>query len=99
MHGTTNIKFIDVKQASDTYRYKNTKRKLYKTNAAIWYNKVCRQKQLIPTYINISTNGTNKQCQRTHKARLYATCNLLIPEVADTDIVLLMMGGIVTRNM
>jgi hypothetical protein len=68
MHGTTNIKFMDAKQASDTYKYKNTKRKLYRTNAAIWYNKVCRQKQLIPTYINISINGTNKQCQRTHKA-------------------------------
>ena len=26
-------------------------------------------------------------------------CNLLITEVADTAIVLLMMGGIVTRNM
>jgi len=26
-------------------------------------------------------------------------CNLLIPEVAETAIVLLMMGGIVTRNM
>jgi len=30
---------------------------------------------------------------------LYPTCNLLIPEVADTAIVLLMMGGIVNRNM
>jgi hypothetical protein len=38
MHGTTNIKFIDVQQAKLAYQYKNTKRKLYKTNAAIWYN-------------------------------------------------------------
>ena len=30
---------------------------------------------------------------------LYETCNLLIPEAADTAIVPLMMGGIVTRNM
>ena len=45
MHGTTNIKFIDAQQAKLAYQYKNTKRKLYKTNAAIWYNK-CRVKPL-----------------------------------------------------
>jgi hypothetical protein len=39
MIGTTNIKFIDAQQAKLAYQYKNTKRKLYKTNAAIWYNK------------------------------------------------------------
>ena len=39
MLGTTNIKFIDAQQAKLAYQYKNTKRKLYKTNAAIWYNK------------------------------------------------------------
>ena len=39
MHGTTNIKFIDAQQAKLAYQYMNTKRKLYKTNAAIWYNK------------------------------------------------------------
>ena len=51
MHGTTNIKFIDAQQAKLAYQYKNTKRKLYKTNAAIWYNKkmspeTCRVKPL-----------------------------------------------------
>ena len=51
MHGTTNIKFIDAEQAKLAYQYKNTKRKLYKTNAAIWYNKICRQKRLKPKYI------------------------------------------------
>ena len=40
MHGTTNIKFIDAQQAKLAYQYKNTKRKVYKTNAAIWYNKI-----------------------------------------------------------
>ena len=62
MHGTTNSKFIDSQQAKLAYQYKNTKRKLYKTNAAIWYN--------IPAYL-----------------RPY------------TAYVLLIMGGIVTRNM
>jgi hypothetical protein len=40
MHGSMNIKFINAKQTIDTHAYKNTKRKLYKTNAAIWFNKV-----------------------------------------------------------
>jgi len=29
------------------------KEKLYKTNAAIWCNKTCRQKQLMPKYEHI----------------------------------------------
>ena len=41
------------KQAKQIFQYKNIKIKLYKNNAAIWYNKTCRIKQLIPTYINI----------------------------------------------
>jgi hypothetical protein len=47
--------FIDAQQAKLAYQYK--KRKLYKTNAAIWYNKTCRQKRLTPKYINIRING------------------------------------------
>ena len=38
---------------TEVYAYKNIKRKLYKTNAAIWFNKTCRVKQLTPNYINI----------------------------------------------
>ena len=38
MHGLTNITFIDVKQAGEIYSYKNVKRKLHKTIAAIWFN-------------------------------------------------------------
>ena len=52
MHRNMSLKFIDIKQAKEIYHYKNTKRKLYRTNAAIWYNKTCRLKQLTPTYIN-----------------------------------------------
>jgi len=36
-----NIKFINAKQAIEIHAYKNTKRKLYKTNTAIWFNKTC----------------------------------------------------------
>ena len=38
MHGSMNIKFINAKQATEIHAYKNTKRKVYKTNAAIWFN-------------------------------------------------------------
>jgi len=48
MHGQQNIKICDAKQAKQINRYKNTKIKLYKSNAAIWYSKSCRVKQLIP---------------------------------------------------
>ena len=41
MNGTVNVKFVDAKQAKEIYQYKNIKGKLYKTNAAIWYNKIC----------------------------------------------------------
>jgi hypothetical protein len=40
MHGHTNIKFVNAKQAKETYQYRHTKEKLYKTNEAIWYNKI-----------------------------------------------------------
>ena len=52
MHRSMNIKFINAKQATEIHAYKNTKRKLYKTNAAIWFNKTWRDKQLTPNYIN-----------------------------------------------
>ena len=65
---TMNLKFSEAKQAKEIYQNKNIKRKLYKTSAAIWYNKICRLKRLTPTYINIHINGNNKQCRRTQRA-------------------------------
>ena len=65
MHGSTKLKFSNAKQAREIYNYKNIKRKLYRTNAAIWYNKICRQKQRTPAYINIRIKGKNQQCQNT----------------------------------
>jgi hypothetical protein len=38
MHGTMNVKSANAKQAGEIYEYKNIKRKLHKTIAAIWYN-------------------------------------------------------------
>jgi len=48
MHGPLNVKFVNVKQAKETYQYKNTKEKLHKTNTAIWYNKIRREIQFRP---------------------------------------------------
>ena len=31
---------------------------MYKNNTAIWYNKACRIKQLIPAYVNIRATVT-----------------------------------------
>ena len=42
MHGPTNSKFVNDKRASDINSYRNVKRKLHKTIAAIWFNKTCR---------------------------------------------------------
>ena len=39
MHGVTNIKICLAEQAKKMYQFKNIKSRLYKTNAAIWYNK------------------------------------------------------------
>ena len=41
MHGRKNIKLINAEQAKPVHQYKDIKIKLYKNNAAIWYNKTC----------------------------------------------------------
>jgi len=41
--------------------YKSTKLKLPKTNAAIWYNKIWKTKQLSPYYIHIKVDWHNIQ--------------------------------------
>ena len=59
MHGHTNVKFVNAKQAKEAHQYRNTKEKLYKTNAEISYNKICREKQLTPNYMSVKINGKN----------------------------------------
>jgi hypothetical protein len=41
------------------------KLKLLKTNAAMWHNKICKAKQLIPKYIHFKINGNNTQSKKT----------------------------------
>jgi len=42
-HGHPNIKFVNAKQAKETYQYRNTNEKLYKTIAAISYKNMQRK--------------------------------------------------------
>ena len=50
MHATKNIKFATAQQAKQIYQYVNIKR-LYKTNAAMWYIKHTIQKLHVPTEV------------------------------------------------
>jgi len=64
MHGER-IKVVNAKQARQHNNFKNTKCKLLRTNAAIWFNKMCRIRQIKPNYINISVNGQEQQDKKT----------------------------------
>ena len=57
-HGNTKIKFVNAKQAKTYYNYKNNKRKMYRINAAIWYNKKCNLHQAGPNKTLISPTFT-----------------------------------------
>jgi hypothetical protein len=82
MHGHTNIEFVNAKQAKERYQYRNSKEKLYKTNAAVWCNKLCREKQLTPNYITIKVNDKNSQCQKTIKGATQYHLNQPICEIS-----------------
>jgi hypothetical protein len=51
------VKIIEAQQARSCNSYKNTKLKLLKTNAAIWFDQMCKIKHLKQNYINIKING------------------------------------------
>ena len=71
MHGATHIKVINAQQAKAINRYRNTREKLLRTNAAIWFNKRCRAQQLCPKYIHIRIGGKNIRSQKTIQATTY----------------------------
>ena len=66
--GSTKIsnKSMKKKQAKTIYSFTNTKKKLLKPNAAIWFYEISRNYQLTPKY-NIEVNGNNKQSRNTKK--------------------------------
>jgi len=42
MLGMNDVKVINPQQARIIHHYKNTEEKSFKTNAVIWFNKMCR---------------------------------------------------------
>jgi hypothetical protein len=56
---------VFAQQAKTFNHFKNTKEKLLKTNAAIWFNKMCRTQQLCPKYVQIKVSGNNHRSQQT----------------------------------
>jgi hypothetical protein len=64
MHGST-MKFSNTQQAKIYNSYQNTKLKLLKTNAAIWFNKMYKIKHLKPSYIHFKTSGKTPQDIKT----------------------------------
>jgi hypothetical protein len=68
MHGEYNVKFINAQQAKSAYNYRNTKEKLHKTLASIWFNKICKMEQLTPKYIHVTVNGNNRKSLNTKNA-------------------------------
>jgi len=58
MHGET-PKLVDARQAKVCNIYKNTKLKLLKSNAAIWFNNACKFKQHKPNYDGWNFNSGN----------------------------------------
>jgi hypothetical protein len=60
MHGERRVKLIIAQQAKPFYHYQNIKETLHKTNASIWFNKICKAEHLTPKYIHITVNGNNQ---------------------------------------
>ena len=63
--------YANAQQEKQIYQYKNIKKKLYKTNAAIWYNKTRRHKQLPPNFILIKINSNNRRCLKINAGETY----------------------------
>jgi hypothetical protein len=57
----TRIKITEAQQARIYNNYKNTRLKVPKKNAAIWFNKICKTKQLTAKYFSIKINGNNSK--------------------------------------
>ena len=53
-------KVIKTQQAK-ICNYKKTRLKLLKKNATIWYNEICKTKQLMSKYCGIKLNGIKRQ--------------------------------------
>ena len=59
------MKIIEAQQVNMCNSCKNTKPKLLKTDAAMWFSKMCRIKHLKLNYINIRISGKKPQDKNT----------------------------------
>jgi hypothetical protein len=55
------FKIPDTQHAKTIKDFNNAKLKLLKTNAANWFDKICRINRLTPKYVKIKTKGNNRQ--------------------------------------
>jgi hypothetical protein len=94
MHGQPNMKICSAKQTKQIFQYKKIKIKLYKNNAAIWYNKTCKIKQLTPNYVNIESFLSS--CTRQSLAESDDTRGC-IHTIYVFDLV--MMGGVLSKHV
>jgi hypothetical protein len=78
MHGEYKVKFSDAQQAKTIYKFQRLKEKIHKTNAAIWFNKLCRTEQLSQRYIDITVNGNTQRSRNTQEA---ATTHRIAQEI------------------
>ena len=92
MHGREkNIKLINAEQAKPVHQYVQY---VYKSNAAVWYNKTCRTRQLTPTYANIKMKGANSRCQESalNRYSVQPPSRARIPDAVFVQLFLLKMG-------
>ena len=75
MHGMNNLKFVNAKQARNTYEYSNIKRRLHKTIAGIWFNKTCREKEwtvaAVRNIIAIRTEDAQYEQPKIRRLRVF----------------------------
>ena len=67
-----NFKFI-AGQASSINQYKNTRSKLLKCCANIYFNKQCLAKKIIPNYAKLKFQNTSPATQLTSKKKAQIT--------------------------
>ena len=84
------LKIVDAKHARLHNSFKNTKCKLLRTNATIWFNKMCRIKEVKLNYINIrdSSQADHQQTRtpNTHRWHTHAATYCVIIQTQRTQI-------------
>ena len=71
MHGTGIEIIIDVQQTKIYNSYKNTKLKLLKTNAVIWFNKICKTNIACVKHLNCKLHyHANLNCKMHYHVNL-----------------------------